>query len=298
MHYYNVHTLNHDLVAVVAALSLVLIWGATHAWRRRRIRVSGLLLAICVWPRSMFRMKHVFARRRLIDLILDMYWSPTGDVSHPDGLDAAMRARGLDSVIVAKPTGEIVAALNGGLSIYRGREYREHMFKVGEYRLHIWCRKFVPAPRVIVRKQLVAMALSSALVGERDHVNRREIAVRQSEDQLLLDAVNWSRYRHRYLTSIAHELRTPAAILYGASETMVHRWNTIDENTRVAFVSMIQRESRKLRRLIEDVLVDREIVQSHIQIDEPDARMWDTRAFISSSCTEPEIEASDCVTGR
>ncbi len=57
-----------------------------------------------------------------------------------------------------------------------------------------------------------------------------------------------------FVASASHELRTPTTIVYGFAETLAQRWDDLDDPQRLEFVQHVRHASRRLQRLIEDVL--------------------------------------------
>ena len=61
------------------------------------------------------------------------------------------------------------------------------------------------------------------------------------------------RMKTDFVSSVSHELRTPLTSILGFSTTILKRRN-IPEKTKYEFIEIIQKESKRLSRLIEDVL--------------------------------------------
>lgn len=57
-----------------------------------------------------------------------------------------------------------------------------------------------------------------------------------------------------FLSRVSHELRTPLTTISGFAETLVTRWDGLDETSRQLQIQAIRRQTERLDRLVNDVL--------------------------------------------
>jgi len=62
------------------------------------------------------------------------------------------------------------------------------------------------------------------------------------------------RMRVDFVANASHELRTPLATLVGYAETLREHGPTLDEPTRERFTAIVHDESRRMQRLVEDLI--------------------------------------------
>ncbi|RLC50853.1 MAG: hypothetical protein DRZ79_03740 [Candidatus Cloacimonadota bacterium] len=74
------------------------------------------------------------------------------------------------------------------------------------------------------------------------------------------------RMKTDFVSSVSHELRTPLTSILGFSTTILKR-RDIPEKTKYEFIEIIQKESKRLSRLIEDVLSISKIESGKITYD-------------------------------
>lgn len=60
--------------------------------------------------------------------------------------------------------------------------------------------------------------------------------------------------KSRFLAMASHELRTPLTAIEGFTSTMLHRWDQLDDSEKVRFLEIVDTQSRRLSRLVEDLL--------------------------------------------
>lgn len=60
--------------------------------------------------------------------------------------------------------------------------------------------------------------------------------------------------RGQFFAMASHELRTPLTAIAGFADTLTHRWGTLPDDQRLGFVRIINEQSERLSRLINDVL--------------------------------------------
>ncbi|HEV8564460.1 MAG TPA: PAS domain-containing protein [Actinomycetota bacterium] len=57
-----------------------------------------------------------------------------------------------------------------------------------------------------------------------------------------------------FVITASHELRTPLTAVIGFMATLAERWNDLEEDERREFVQTVERQGRRLLRLVEDLL--------------------------------------------
>ncbi len=96
------------------------------------------------------------------------------------------------------------------------------------------------------RRVLEAYASQLALALERDR-----LAI---EGQEAMSAVEREQIRNTLLASVSHDLRTPLAVISGASSSMLHANTRLDAATQRDLLETIHEESERLSRLVENLL--------------------------------------------
>jgi two-component system, OmpR family, sensor histidine kinase KdpD len=96
------------------------------------------------------------------------------------------------------------------------------------------------------RQLLETMALQTSIAIERDQLaDQRRRALVDAEKE---------RMRSSLLSSISHDLRTPLAVIAGASSTLLEIGDAADKPTRDALLVEIYDESNRLTRLVDNLL--------------------------------------------
>ncbi|HAH07270.1 MAG TPA: hypothetical protein DCM05_12230 [Elusimicrobia bacterium] len=62
------------------------------------------------------------------------------------------------------------------------------------------------------------------------------------------------RLRTEFVNMVSHDLRTPLTSIRGFAETMVENWKDFDEEQKKHYLGIIERESKRLGRLVNDFL--------------------------------------------
>ena len=58
-----------------------------------------------------------------------------------------------------------------------------------------------------------------------------------------------------FMARIMHDLRTPITVIQGFTDTLEQRWNEIDDTDRLRFIGLASAATRRLMRLVEDVML-------------------------------------------
>ena len=74
-----------------------------------------------------------------------------------------------------------------------------------------------------------------------------------------------SRAHTDFVANASHELRTPLAAIIGYAETLVEDDGSLEFSTRQRFVSIIQREAKRMHNLVEDLMT-----LSHVEAEKRD----------------------------
>jgi two-component system sensor histidine kinase KdpD len=85
-----------------------------------------------------------------------------------------------------------------------------------------------------------AVAMERAILAEETDKTRREIEVEQLRSSLL--------------SSVSHDLRTPLAVITGATSTLLQRGVDVGESTRAELLGTVLEEAERLNRLIRNLL--------------------------------------------
>ncbi len=75
-----------------------------------------------------------------------------------------------------------------------------------------------------------------------------EKAIEQSELRRL------NELKSQFIALASHELRTPAATIYGISATLEHRWDKLSPEHRIELRHVLHQQAERLRRLVDQLL--------------------------------------------
>jgi signal transduction histidine kinase len=75
-----------------------------------------------------------------------------------------------------------------------------------------------------------------------------EKAIEQSELRRL------NELKSQFIALASHELRTPAATIYGISATLEHRWDKLSSEHRIELRHVLHQQAERLRRLVDQLL--------------------------------------------
>lgn len=57
-----------------------------------------------------------------------------------------------------------------------------------------------------------------------------------------------------FISTVSHELRTPLTSIRGFSQTMLHSWDKLDDDSKKKFIKIIEEQSNRLIHMVENML--------------------------------------------
>jgi len=60
--------------------------------------------------------------------------------------------------------------------------------------------------------------------------------------------------QHDFISTVSHELRTPLTSIRGFAQTMLSSWDLLDDNSKKQFLKIIEEQSNRLIKLVENIL--------------------------------------------
>ena len=60
--------------------------------------------------------------------------------------------------------------------------------------------------------------------------------------------------KEEFISTLSHEIRTPLTSIRGFSKTMLDNWQSLDDEQKKKFLSIIENQSKTLINLVENVL--------------------------------------------
>jgi signal transduction histidine kinase len=139
------------------------------------------------------------------------------DVDHADVLNPILREKGIRSLL-----GVPLVARGRVLGVVHVGTLHPHEFTPDEVDL------------LVLVAARVGVALERSLL---------------HEELVKLDAL-----KRDFMATAAHEVRTPASIIYGVAKTLAERGDSLDENTRSTLFQAFYAASERLARLTDDLL--------------------------------------------
>lgn len=76
-----------------------------------------------------------------------------------------------------------------------------------------------------------------------------------------------------FFATVVHELRSPLASISGFATTLAHRWDEIPDEQRHEFVCIIDAQSQRLARLVDDLLLQSQLDEGHLRARPRDVRV-------------------------
>jgi signal transduction histidine kinase len=97
-----------------------------------------------------------------------------------------------------------------------------------------------------------------------------------------------------FISTVAHELRSPLASIGGFASTLVHYWESLDEEEKTSYLRIIERQVRRMQKMIDDL-----VLMSKIEGDElrvlavPVSVLGAIRQGVGDRSSKVEIECPD-----
>jgi signal transduction histidine kinase len=127
-------------------------------------------------------------------------------------------------------------------------------------------RELLARVRVHVERTRTARALA-ALTAE---VRASAAELERSNKELTRSAEELRRadeLKSRFLAMASHELRTPLTAIAGFTTTMLRRWQQLEEAEKLEFLEIIDRQTRRLSRLVDDLLHLSKVESGTLQVE-------------------------------
>lgn len=86
-----------------------------------------------------------------------------------------------------------------------------------------------------------------------------------------------------FVLAVSHELRTPLTVISGYAQKLLLRWSEADEQRRLGMVEKINVSSRRLSRLIDDMLLIADVESGDLTMH---MKRVDIHAVVSAALTE------------
>ena len=80
-----------------------------------------------------------------------------------------------------------------------------------------------------------------------------------------------------FISTVSHELRTPLTSIRGFSQTLLNSWDKLDEDSKKKFVKIIEEQSNRLIKLVENVL-------AVSKVQSPENYVFKKGRFFNSRC--------------
>ena len=131
------------------------------------------------------------------------------------------------------------------------------------------------------------------------HVAER-VAVAVERARLHADVLKLDRLRSNFVAVASHELRTPAAAVYGSLATLARRGDELSEETRERLLQIGYEQGARLCRLLEQLLDLSQLDASAIAVDPKPVELRDMLSEIASQTvptgTGVELDVSEELT--
>lgn len=111
--------------------------------------------------------------------------------------------------------------------------------------------------RAITSLMLIGLtAWSVQRVVQEHRQSRKELATAlDREHDVVSQLRDLDRLKSRFVAMASHELRTPLTSVAGFSSTLIDRWDTLSDAERREFAQIIDDQSKRLHRLVDNLLV-------------------------------------------
>jgi signal transduction histidine kinase/ligand-binding sensor domain-containing protein/AraC-like DNA-binding protein len=110
---------------------------------------------------------------------------------------------------------------------------------------------------IILFALLIYLFVSIRLGGLKREKKKLEDEVKQRTTELEVknkQILELDRLKTRFFTEISHEIRTPLSLISGPIENLIREYDKIDEEKRIRWMEMIRRNSRRLLKLVNQLL--------------------------------------------
>ena len=96
-------------------------------------------------------------------------------------------------------------------------------------------------------------------ITDRREVELAKVRLAENLEQANAKLMHLNELRSHFLAIASHELRTPLTAISGFSSTMMAMWDTLGEAEKREFVQIIDEQSQRLSRLVDDLLTSSKI---------------------------------------
>lgn len=293
-------------IAIGAVLGGGCAWLVANSWSGRAERMMAVAAALAAHrppphliPDETDAMG--LAERRVLEAADNAIAETESLAEQRDELEAILRSM-TEAVVVTGPRGEVVmlngrarhAFALGAEANYTGRDFVE---LCRDPRLQEFVARSAAARGSQVMSEEIQIqnpaplyfAVSAAPVA-RAHRGALRVFVFHDITQLK----SYENMRADFIANLTHEIRTPLAALYGYAETLER--GVDDQETQRRFLGIIERQARRLSRLVDDLLslsdLERGITPLKIEELEPRAILEEAAELMREPVTRAGINLS------
>lgn len=130
-------------------------------------------------------------------------------------------------------------------------------------------RKIASQNQEILIQQEQIIKQAEVLATANKNLEERNSEIRQQRDRLeemVIQIEELSRAKLGFFTNISHELRTPLTLISGPVEQLIRQGDKLPENARSSLYQIIERNSNRLLKLINQLLEIRRIENSNLEV--------------------------------
>jgi signal transduction histidine kinase len=131
----------------------------------------------------------------------------------------------------------------------------------------------IPRPDFLPGRSILVLGLAGALVVFSLYVfdterKLRRLADRLLEEQLAARKLETERAEQRdFVSMAAHELRAPLTAIKGFTRTLMTRFHQLEDDRRDAYLSLVNDQSNRLARLVDDLMAVSRIDSGHVMLE-------------------------------
>lgn len=114
-------------------------------------------------------------------------------------------------------------------------------------------------PEEVEALELLAFQAGRAIENARRFTGERQMVERLAE----LD-----RLKNDFVSTASHELRTPLTVVLGMATTLLARWETLDEASRLRLIDRMQANAQRLEEIVDSLLDFSQLEQGAVELDE------------------------------